>query len=202
MLKLAKVAVTGGLSSGKTTACQFFKELGAFVLSADEITHQLISDKSSQIINLLGHDVEKNGNLDRSLIAQKVFKNKTLLKKLEEILHPAVFQIMQSTYDNVVKNQNCSLFVVEIPLLFETGKEDWFDVSIYVGAPVNACIQRFCEKGGTKEEYFQRMESQMAPALKEAKAQFTITNDNDLNHFKSQVIQLFHVLTQEELHPK
>lgn len=204
MLKLRKVAVTGGLSSGKTTITRFFKELGAYVISADEIVHQILSQRNSlnkqihqKIIGLLGNDIDKNGSLDRQLIAEKVFKDEKLLKNLEEILHPAVLCMMEESYS---EHQNYPLFVAEIPLLFEGNYEDWFDAVIAVSAPEKECIRRFCEQGGTKDEYFRRMHFQMPAEEKEKKAQFTITNDSDLDHLQSHVVQLFHVLTQEELH--
>jgi dephospho-CoA kinase len=202
MLISKKVAVTGGLASGKTTVARFFKELGAFVVSADEIVHELLSKKNSlskqihqRVIALLGHDIEKNGNLDRQLIAEKVFNDEKLLKKLEEILHPAVLQLMEKTYE---EHQNYPLFVAEVPLLFEGNYEGWFDAVVAVSAPEKTCMNRFC---GTEEEYYRRMQFQMNPKEKETKAQFTMINDSDLNHLQSNVIQLFHVLTQEELHP-
>lgn len=194
MLKLRKVAVTGGLSSGKTTVTRFLEELGAFVISADEIVHQLLASPKihQKIIELLGHDIEKNGNLDRKLIAEKVFKDEKLLKKLEEILHPAVLSRLEEAY---VSHQNHPLFVAEIPLLFEGSYEGWFDATVAVSAPQKACIDRFKAQGGTKDEYFNRMKFQMDPKAKEAKAHFTISNDTDLSQLKSNVVQLFHVLT-------
>lgn len=203
MLKSKKIAVTGGLSSGKTTVTQILKELGAFVISADEIVHQLLSQESSsqihqKIIAILGHDIEKNGKLDRKLIAEKVFKDEKLLKKLEKILHPAVLSMMEKIYED--EGKTSPLFVAEIPLLFEGNYDSWFDASIVVTAPEDEAIFRFCQSGGSKEDYFRRMHFQMPPQEKEAKAHYTITNDCGLNQLKSQVAQLFHVLTQEELH--
>lgn len=203
MLKLKKVAVTGGLSSGKTTVTRFLKELGSFVISADEIVHQLLTSPKIQqkIIELFGPDVEKNGNLDRKLIAKIVFNDEKLLKKLEKILHPVVLSLMEKTYEKTLKQQNISLFVAEIPLLFEGNYEGWFDATITVTAPAQDCIHRFEEQGGTEDEYFNRMKFQLPIKEKEAKAHFIITNDTDLKHLKSNVMQLFHELTQEELHP-
>lgn len=193
MLNCRKVAVTGGLSSGKTTVTRYLEELGAFTVSADEIVHQLLASPKiyQKIIALLGHDIAKDGYLDRKLIADKVFNDEKLLKKLEEILHPAVLSMMEEAY---VLHHNSPLFVVEIPLLFEANYEGWFDATVAVSAPEEASIERF----GSREEYFRRMKFQMPPKEKEARAHFTITNDSDLKSLKSHVVQLFHVLTQEE----
>ncbi len=90
MLKLEKVAITGGLSCGKSSVCRYFKELGAYVISADEIVHQLLiptNELGQEVIALLGKDIAVNGTIDRSMIAKKVFENKTLLLSLEKLIH-------------------------------------------------------------------------------------------------------------------
>ena len=76
MLKLKKIAVTGGLAAGKTTVCQLFKELGAYVVSADEIVHQMLSPDTvvgQQVVSLLGSDIVSGLGIDRKKIAAKVF---------------------------------------------------------------------------------------------------------------------------------
>ena len=85
MLKIKKVAVTGGLAAGKTTVCQLFKELGACVVSADEIVHQLLSPGTAvgqQVVSLLGSDIISDQGLDRKKIAAKVFSQPDLLLSL------------------------------------------------------------------------------------------------------------------------
>src|SRR5271157_2236178 len=108
MLKVRKIAVTGGLSAGKTTVCQLFKELGAYVISADEIVHQLLSPgtpTAQQVVNLLGSDVLQSKQLDRSKIAAIVFSQKDHLNALEAILHPAVFNEIEQRYQHVIQEK-------------------------------------------------------------------------------------------------
>ena len=93
MLELVKVAVTGGIASGKSSACRFFKELGAHVVSADNIVHRLLSPETKvglQVIHLLGPEIVTKGQISRRAIAKKVFNNPLLLEALEKIIHPAV----------------------------------------------------------------------------------------------------------------
>src|SRR6478672_5591088 len=88
-----KIAVTGGLSSGKSTVCQFFREFGAYVTNADEIVHRLLTPEKSvgqQVINLFSEDILTNGQIDRSKIAEKAFSNPKLLQALEDLVHPIV----------------------------------------------------------------------------------------------------------------
>src|ERR1700733_7337913 len=123
MLKLRKIAVTGGLSCGKSSVCRIFKELGATVVSADEIVHQLLSPQVSfgqQVIMLMGPDIVVKGQIDRSRIAKKVFNNRTLLNSLEKILHPAVNNEIENLYQTALAKHKDKIFVAEIPLLYES----------------------------------------------------------------------------------
>src|SRR5579872_4450591 len=135
MLKLVKIAITGGVASGKSTVCQFFKELGAYVVNADAIVHQLLKPDShlgQQVIRLLGSEVLHNGQLDRGRIAEKVFRDPKQLKALEKILHPEVIHRIAEEYEKAVKDGSYTSFVVEIPLLFEIQGESFYDAVIAV----------------------------------------------------------------------
>ncbi|MGK5593940.1 MAG: dephospho-CoA kinase [Parachlamydiaceae bacterium] len=201
MLKLKKVAVTGGLSSGKSTVCQIFRGLGAHVISADKIVHQLLSPNTSlgqEVIKLLGVEIVIDQMIDRKSIANKVFNNPQLLHQLEQILHPAVFNEMKKEYQ-LAKEASRPLFVAEVPLLFEAyeSKNVWFDAIIAVLASEETACKRFMESTGySEEEYRLRMSRQLSPAQKAEKAHYIIFNDGDLKKIEKQVCQLYHHLTQ------
>lgn len=203
MLDLKKVAVTGGLSSGKTAVCTLFGQCNAYVVNADEIVHQLLTLQSpigKQVLALLGRSVVKNGELDRALIAKKVFKNPLLLKKLEEYLYPTVFEIIERHYQSA-KHLNSPLFIVEIPKLFEAKRESWFDVVITVTADDEISLQRYLSKGGTVDEYQKRMANQMTVKEKIARSNYIIENNGDLNQLKAAVTKLFHALNRRGVAP-
>jgi len=139
MLIFRKGAVTGGLSCGKSTVCRILKELGAYVMSADEIVHKLLSPKTDigqKVVNLIGAEILIDGQIDRSVIAKKVFNQPHLLQSLENLLHPAVQEEIETESAYVESNQLASVFIAEIPLLFETGGERFFDFTIAVVADV------------------------------------------------------------------
>lgn len=203
MLDLKKVAVTGGLSAGKTAVCKLFAQFNAYVVNADEIVHRLLTLQTplgKQILALLGKHVVKNGELDRALIAKKVFKDPLLLKKLEKNLYPAVFESIERHYQEA-KQINSPLFIVEIPKLFEAKKEGWFDVVITVAAAEEVRLQRYISKGGTKDEYQKRMANQMAVNEKISRSNYVIENNGDLNELMSSVTKLFHALTRRGVAP-
>src|ERR1700733_11999306 len=101
MLGLKRLAVTGGLSCGKTLVCCLFKDLGAYVVSADEIAHRLLSPDTivgKQVIRLLGSDIVVDNNINRRIVASKVFKDTNLLKSLEQITHPVIRDEIENKY--------------------------------------------------------------------------------------------------------
>lgn len=196
MLKLKKIAITGGLAAGKTTICRIFKELGAYVISADEIVHQLLSPKTEigqQVIRLLGTDVVSGEEFDRKKIAAKVFPRPDLLHSLEEILHPAVFDEIEKKHKQIAREKKYSLFVAEIPLLFEAKREKDFDAVIAVVADPEIARQRY-----TQQEYEQRMIRQIEPKLKASKADYTIENNGSLDQLKNQIKNLYSQLTESD----
>ncbi|MBA2729092.1 MAG: dephospho-CoA kinase [Parachlamydiaceae bacterium] len=195
---LKKIAVTGGLSCGKSTVCRIFKELGAYVVSADEVVHQLLSSPSvlsRQVVDLFGSDIIVNGQIDRSKIAKIAFRQATSLKSLEELLHPAVRDEIEMQYQLAASNPKYPLFIAEIPLLFETGAEKFYDATIAVVAQRDPCIQRFVKSTGqSKTEFDRRMARQLSQEEKAARANYVIVNDSNLTDLHSAVCDLFEKL--------
>ncbi|MEM1282240.1 MAG: dephospho-CoA kinase [Chlamydiota bacterium] len=199
MLDLRKVAVTGGVSCGKSQLCLFLKELGAYVVSTDKIVHQLLSpetDLGKKVTHLLGPEIIENNKIDRKAVAKKVFGNHELLKSLEMITHPEVFQEVEKQYEQCRKEKDHPLFVVEIPLLFEVGSEGWFDTTITVSANEADCIERFeASTGLSKNSYYQRMARQLPPNEKVALADIASTNDGSLEDLRYEAKKIFKQLT-------
>lgn len=201
MLILKKVAVTGGLSSGKTSVCEIFKRKGAYVVSADEIVHNLLSPDSTiaeKVVRLLGDQVSEKGSLNRAKIANIVFENKEALKALERILHPAVLEEIENQYKKVKDQKQFSLFIAEIPLLYEIERQNLFDSVITVSCDSDIAKKRFREKTDlSKKEFENRMIHQLSPEEKASKADYIIQNNGDLTHLETQVNQLYQQLTQD-----
>lgn len=201
MLKLKKIAVTGGLSAGKSTVCEILKELGAYLVSADKITHQLLSPGTAtaqKIVNLLGSDVINGNELDRKKIAAKVFSEPNLLDALEKIIHPAVFNEIEQKYKQASQEKKHTLFVAEIPLLYEAEEENAFDVIIAVNASEDLCRKRYVEKTHRPDEEFdKRMLRQISPEHKAKKAHYAIQNNGSFEELKNEVKTIYLQLTQD-----
>ncbi|MBS4168237.1 dephospho-CoA kinase [Parachlamydia sp. AcF125] len=200
MLGYRKIAVTGGLSSGKSSVCRFFKDLGAYVVSADLIVHQLLSPETApgqKVIRLLGEEILVDRQIDRLKVAQKVFNNPELLKSLEKILHPAVLDEIERNYQTAYREQKTSLFMAEVPLLFEIGAEKRYDCAIAILADPKVSQQRFMDATGLDAiAYDKRMAQQLSPYEKAYKADYVIINNGNLADVQEMVKILFDQLTQ------
>jgi dephospho-CoA kinase len=130
------------------------------------------------------------GQLSRELIASLVFNDPGKLAQLEAILHPAVFDEIENTY-NQIDHHLYPLFIAEIPLLYETNQEGRFDTIVAVLADEPLCKQRF-----SKTEYSARMRRQLPPSLKAAKAHYVLINNGSIDELKTQVQSLYFQLTQ------
>ena len=203
MLKLKKVAITGGLSCGKSSVCRILKELGAYVVSADNIVHQLLSSDTNlgqQIINLIGPNVWVNNQLDRRRIARLVFHDPNLLQALEKLIHPTVYQEITKLYQ-----EQChlpkppKLFVAEVPLLFESHRSAYFDKTVTIIAKDEICCKRFRRSTKSKkEDYNQRMKQQMPIDDKASLSDYVIRNDGTLEELNNATQTLFTNLLQPE----
>lgn len=202
MLKLRKVAITGGLSCGKSSVCRILKELGAYVISADKIVHQLLSSDTNlgqEIVRLLGPSILINQKLDRSRIADIVFRDLELLKALEVLVHPAVYKELNEEYQRQINHfPPHSLFVAEIPLLFESDGQRNYDYTIAVVADLDICCKRFIESTGLDQrEFNDRMARQLPLSEKARRADYVITNNGSLSDLEQTTTELYQKLIED-----
>lgn len=202
MLTLKKVAVTGGLASGKSTVTSVFHKLGAFIVSADQIVHHFLSKESplsKQVVALLGTEILAGVSIDKKKVAERVFNDADLLHKLEALIHPYVAQEIAKSWQDVKESQKYPLFVAEVPLLFEAHQEPFYDVVVAVTSPLALCIKRFCDSTGYgKEEYMRRASFQLKPAVKAKRANFIIENQGSLKALEEKATSLFYLLSRGE----
>lgn len=198
-VRLLKVALTGGLASGKSSVCRMFSEYGAYIVSADQIVHELLVPHTivgNRITALFGDEVLSGDHLDRAKIAKIVFQDQEKLTALESILHPEVLREIDARYLKI-KDQNYPVFIAEIPLLFETSFEKAFDYTICIWCPEEVCVKRYISEGHTEEEYFLRTRNQMDPQEKKRRADFVIDNSHEESLVKPQVIHLLNLFHKE-----
>ena len=128
------IAVTGPFASGKSTFVAMLAELGAETVSADQVVHDLLAgddETIDRVAERFGQQVRGEEGIDRQALGSAVFGDTEALRDLEVILHPRVRREVQ----NRAAESEAELFVAEIPLLFEVGQEDSYDLTVAVNAP-------------------------------------------------------------------
>ena len=184
------VAVTGPFASGKSTLVRFLGDLpDTETASADEIVHHLLKHDRrtiSRIIERFGERVSGPEGIDRKALGREVFGDAGALRDLEEILHPLV----RSETDRRIEASTAELFVVEIPLLFETGRGEDFDFTVAVTVPEERRRVWAAERG-MDEAALRAVEArQLSGDEKAARAGLTIQNVGDLDRLREQAYEL------------
>lgn len=185
MLKLKKIAVTGDLGAGKSATCSCLRSLGAFVISADDLSHQLLLDNReciNAVVHLLGEGILSKGLIDRKKVATLVFPDKKKLEKLEKILHPLIFKKMEEAYHKACDESNYRCFVAEVPLLYETSWDKFFDKVIFIQASEEIRKSRCREKG--LEDFSLRTTHLLKTEEKLKKADLVVINNGSLEQLK------------------
>ena len=139
------LGITGGIGSGKTTVVQMFKEIGIPVYNADTEAKKLMQSSHKikhEICSVVGQDAYKNGILDKDFISDKIFNDKNILKKINNIIHPKVY----NHFKQWLSSQKSLYVVKEVAILFESKIEDQFDFILTVTAPENLRIQRVIKR--------------------------------------------------------
>jgi len=139
---MRKIAITGGIASGKSKLSDYLKNKGEVVLDLDEISHSLTDsneDTINEIAKIFGDDIKRqSGGIDRKLLASKVFSNSENKEQLEKILHPRIRQVMINEINSVEKDN----VFVEVQLLAEKNMGSLFDHIIIVSASKDQQINR------------------------------------------------------------
>jgi len=154
------VGLTGGIGSGKSLAAQFFAELGALVIDADQLARDAIergSDGFDQLIATFGDSILTNGLVDRRALGDLVFRDKDAKQKLEEIIHPIVRKEFEEAVQSLTDGE---ILIYEIPLLFETKAMERFDYIVSIEANLELRKERLLEKGLRISEIESRIASQ------------------------------------------
>ena len=181
------VGLTGGIGSGKSLAAQFFSQLGALVIDADQLARSVIergSEGFDEVLLRFGDTVLKNGDIDRVALGQIIFENPQAKKDLEEIIHPRI----RAEFEEAVASLNPGqIMVYEIPLLVETNAADRFDFVITVESAADLRKQRLRARGMFHSDIEKRMASQATEEQRRAIADCVLTNDGSEDELLRQV---------------
>ena len=187
-----KLGITGGIGSGKTTACLFFKEKGALIFDADLEAKKLLKNKViiSKIATKIGPKVLINDALDIKLLSEIVFKSSKLQNILNQIIWPEILKKI-SINTSLAKKTKTKLFIVDAALLLEANFQNYFDSTLLITAKKSIRYSRILTRNNIpKEQIYDRMNLQMPEIEKKALVNYTIENnkgflelDEKLNKF-------------------
>lgn len=174
---MLRIGLTGGIGSGKSTIAEVFAQLKIPVyLSDDRAKALMVNDTSVKlaIISLFGKESYVDGELNRALIASKVFSDKKELEKLNAIVHPA----LKNDFETWCKNQTSTYVIKEAAILFESEANKRLDKVILIEAPKELRIKRVMERDKVgRESVIERMDKQWSDERKRGLSDYIIQND-------------------------
>ncbi len=196
---MKKIGLTGSIGTGKSTVAKIFQELGAYVIDADKVVHELLKreDVKEKIREAFGDVFDSKGEVDRKKLASIVFNNPEKKKVLENILHPLVFQEINRFFKEIEEKDPEAVAIAEVPLMIETGSYKNYDKIIVVYAPEELQLKRLLEKGMSKEEAIKRIKSQMPIDEKVKYADIVIENTSTLEDLRKKVEEVYKKLKEE-----
>ncbi len=173
------VGLTGGIGSGKTLVAQLFETFGIPVFYADEEAKKLYDANDrlrTQLMALLGSDIYEGGQLQRKVMAVRIFSDVSLLEKVNHLVHP----LLDECFKAYSARQHAPYVMMEAAILFESGLNKRMQHCITVSASENLRIQRVMQRDGVSEETIrQRIQYQWTDKQRIALSGFVIVNDGE-----------------------
>jgi len=191
---MLRVALTGGIGSGKSSAAEIFAALGAVVVDSDEIARKVLDRESvgfGEVVAVFGDQILAAGEIDRKKLGQLVFSDPKERKKLEQITHPLIRKEFERIIKNVPEN---SIVINQIPLLAESKYDYKFDYVIAISAPIEVRKNRLLERGMKSYEIEQRLAAQASDSDRAKIANEVIENAGDLSQLTTNVEKVWRKL--------
>ncbi len=199
---MLRVALTGGIGSGKSTVGAMLAERGAVVIDADVLAREVVAPGTPGLADILvafgPGVVDGDGALDRRALAQRVFDDPAARQRLEAIIHP---RVRARAAEIEAKTAEDAVVVHDIPLLVETGQAGQFDVVVVVDCPSDLQVERLTrQRGMSRAEAQSRITAQVSRAQRLAVADHVIENSGSLEQLRAAVDQLWRTLDDESAH--
>ncbi|MDD4873521.1 MAG: dephospho-CoA kinase [Dehalococcoidales bacterium] len=191
------IGLTGGIGSGKSTVAAYFSELGATIIDADKIGHEVLEtdeEVQRQLIDAFGKRIlSPDGKIDRRKLAGIVFGNRESLIKLNLMTHPSIYRRMQSSIEEY-KRQGKDILIIDAPLLIEAGWATRVDKIWVTIAPLEVILKRLEKNGISQEEAQARINLQTLPKERIRLADLIINTDLPLEELKIKIGELWEKL--------
>lgn len=188
------LGLTGGIGSGKSSAAQMFRDLGAEVIDADQLAREVVEPGQpalEEIASIFGRDILlPDGHLNRGKLARIVFADPAARARLNAITHPRIRQRMEA--DVAARRSGPGVLILDIPLLYENDRTSAVEKVIVVWVDARTQRRRLIEREGlTDDEARQRIAAQMPLDAKRARADHLIDNSGDRDTTRRQVEAIY-----------
>jgi dephospho-CoA kinase len=197
-LPVLKVALTGGIATGKSYVLEQFRRRGVPCLDADVLAHGVMSagtEATAAIAARFGPDVlDADGAVNRAKLGPIVFADASARRELEAIVHPAIYRAVAAGVRAFELIGDYPFAVVDIPLLYETGAEKDFDRVIVTACAPEVQLARLIERGMTDAAARQRLAAQWPTDQKTARADHVIRTDGTFEETNRQVDEAYRTL--------
>lgn len=196
---MLRVGLTGGIACGKSTVGKMFSDLGAHVIEADTIAHELYRPGEpiyKELVEKFGDDILRpNGEIDRPRLATAAFDGGRV-DELNKIVHPAVLKRQEQWMYQIGSKEPYAVVMVEAALVLEAGARARFDKIVVVSCKPEQKVQRYAERTGLPEsvarsEVDRRSKAQFSDEEKARKADFVIDNSGTLEVTRQQVEKIY-----------
>ncbi|MEY4457764.1 MAG: hypothetical protein RIS25_357 [Actinomycetota bacterium] len=189
-------ALTGGIAAGKTTVAARLSELGAHIISADELVRSVQGPNSPVLARITARFgfgvITDGGELDRAALGRLVFDDEQAKSDLEAIVHPAIAELFDSRVHSIEQSDSDAVIVYDIPLLVETGRASEFDGVILADSPADLRRERLIQyRGMTRNEADSRLQSQASDEARRAIADWVIDTSGTLQQTRERTDEVW-----------
>ncbi len=189
---MMRVAITGGIASGKSYCLEQFRRLGAEVIDADTVARDVVAAGTTgfdAVVSRFGASIlDASGALDRAVLGHLVFNDANARRDLETIVHPLVYERIEAWFRALAEqSSSTAVAMADIPLLYETDRAGDFERVIVAACPRELQIARMGERGMTREEAERRLAAQLPIEDKVVRANHVIDTSISLAETDAQV---------------
>ena len=195
---MLKIGVTGGISSGKTTVCEYFdKKNNVFIFNADKESKRHLKNSiiiQKKLIHIFTEKIVENKKINFDLLAKEAFSNSTNHKILNGILWPEIYILINNAYEKAKKKQY-ELFIVDAALIFEANFTNFFDKTVLIVTNKEKRIKRAITRNNLSLESIQnRMNLQMSDNNKKKLSDIIVYNNGDIKSLYKKIDKLYNNL--------
>src|SRR5262245_13881079 len=196
---MLKIGLTGGIATGKSYVLSVLSEFGCEVIDADTVAHRVIEPGRpaySDIVNQFGDEIlNEDGAINRAALGAVIFANKNAREKLNDIVHPRVYEAQAEWFEQLARRNPAAIAVVDAALMIETGSYRRFDKVIVVHCDTELQLRRLTERNGfTREQAQARISAQMSSEEKLKYADYSIDTSDGFEDTRRQIEKIYEEL--------